>query len=193
VFDIGANIGYYTIQFSRVVGRNGKVHSFEPCAYQMDTLERNVKLNSIDNVVTHKLIVSDRDDEVKKIYFSGMANTGSSSLEVKTDDYEQVACITIDKYCMVNDINSVDIVKIDVEGHELSVLKGMQNILGNGSVKHLFLEINNHALSSGQTSGHEIISFLQKFGYMPFSIANGIPEDYERGQSESLVYFCRSH
>lgn len=191
ILDIGANIGYYTIQFGRILGKQGVVHSFEPCSYQFDTLERNIKLNDLANVIKNKLIVSDQHDVRKKIFFSGMTNTGSSSLEIETKNFEEVECTTLDRYCEQKNIEKIDVVKIDVEGHEMGVLKGMERLLRDGKVINLFLEINTHTLSSAGTSAFEIISYLQRFLYKPYSIASGQTAEYSMGEDESLVFFRR--
>lgn len=191
IFDIGANIGYYSIQLGRMIGQGGKIYSFEPCSYQFNILERNIELNKLTNIIPEKLIVSDRHGGVKKIYFSGISNTGSSSLEVKTDEFEEMDCVTVDKFCQNNNINSIDLVKIDVEGHELRVVKGMERMLDEAKVKNLFLEINNYALEEAGTTALEIIEYLDSFNYRPYSIATGTANDYAIGHSESLVYFCK--
>lgn len=189
VFDIGANIGYYTIQFSRIFKKTGIIYSFEPLSYQYNLLKRNIALNNISNVIPIKMIVSDTDGSTRRVYFSGMENTGNSSLEIESQEYEDVATTTIDHFCEDKNIENIDLVKIDVEGHELSVLKGMEGILRKNIVKNLFVEINDETLSAAGTSTIEVVSFLGEFGYKPFSIAFGKTQEYLVGNSESLVYF----
>lgn len=137
IFDIGANIGYYSIQFERIL-ENGTVYSFEPMSYQFGVLKRNILLNGLGNVIANKTIISDTPNAIKRIYFSGMSNTGSSSLEIGASDYEDVICTTVDDYCEVNNIGIIDLIKIDVEGHELCVLTGMEKMLNKGRVRSLF-------------------------------------------------------
>ena len=137
IFDIGANIGYYSIQFGRIL-ENGTVYSFEPMSYQFGVLKRNILLNGLGNVIANKTIISDTPKAIKRIYFSGMSNTGSSSLEIGASDYEDVICTTVDDYCEVNNIGIIDLIKIDVEGHELCVLTGMEKMLNKGRVRSLF-------------------------------------------------------
>ena len=188
IFDIGANIGYYTVQFCRML-HTGEVHAFEPCSYQFTVLNKNIALNKIANVVANKVIISDTGNMTRKIYFSGMDNTGSSSLEVTTAEFEEVECTTVDSYCGQKNIDTIDVVKVDVEGHELSVLKGMSQMLRRGKITRIFLEINSHALSAAGTSANEIISYLHQFSYSPYSIATGEVTDYSLGHDESLVLF----
>lgn len=189
IFDIGANIGYYTIQFSRV--GHGRVIAFEPVSYQYNVLLRNLDLNGIHNVHAVKKVVSDLPG-VRRIYFSGIRNTGSSSVEITTRDHEDVESITLDDYSREEHLGMIDLMKIDVEGHELHVLKGMKEILEQGRVRNLFMEINGKALSTAGTTPVEVCSFLEGFGYFPYSIKTGKKEKYFIGNNESLVYFSQN-
>ncbi|PSB03810.1 FkbM family methyltransferase [Merismopedia glauca] len=187
IFDIGANIGYYTIQFARVI--NGCVYSFEPMSYQFNTLTRNIALNQVNNITAIKSIVSDTNG-VERIYFSSMQNTGLSSVIEESPNYEDVSAVSIDYFCQEQKIDTIDLIKIDVEGYELSVLKGMQQMLSNKQVKSLFVEINALNLRKAGTSPQEICSYLQQFGYSAYSIKSGEINSYNVGNDESLVYFA---
>lgn len=189
IFDVGANIGYYTIQFSNI--SRGNVFAFEPMSYQHDTLRKNIEINGHKNIHVMKCVVSD-ENRHQRVYFSGVHNTGSSSVEVETDEHEDVDAITLDDFIREEKLHSIDLIKIDVEGHELHVLKGMKDTLSQGRVKHLFMEINKKALSAGNTTPMEICSYLDGFGYFPHSIRTGKMEDYKIGADESLVYFSRN-
>jgi FkbM family methyltransferase len=189
IFDIGANIGYYTIQFSKLCKK--EVYAFEPMTYQFNVLIRNININNIKNVHVMKNIVSE-ELGIKRIFFYGMDNTGSSSVEIKSEKYEDVKTITIDDFVEKNNIEIIDLVKIDVEGHELHVLKGMKNILSKGKIKNLFVEINNNTLSIAGTNANEICCFLAEVGYKAYSIKSGKKEKYVIGEDESLVYFSRN-
>lgn len=189
--DVGANIGYYTIQIGRSLGNSGMLYAFEPCQYQYDQLKKNVELNDLKNVSIIKKIVSEIPQPEMRIYFSGMENTGSSSTEIETDHYEDVECTTLDVFCESNQINAVDLIKIDVEGHELSVLHGMRAMLEKGLVTNIFLEVNEIALAEAGVSSRDIVEYLDAFAYRPYSIASGKAEKYQIGRSESLVYFHR--
>lgn len=188
IFDIGANIGYYTVQFSRIT--NGRVWAFEPCRPQFDTLQRNIALNNLENVVTSKTIVSDSDKK-RRIYFYAMHNTGRSSLEISSEQFEDVQATSIDHYCAAQSIAAIDLMKIDVEGHELRVLHGMCGMLAEKKVGSLFIELNEHTLQSAGNSIEDVVTFLSTFGYSGHSIKSGVAEKY-LGENESLVFFTRA-
>ncbi len=187
IFDIGANIGYYTVQFSKAT--TGNIHAFEPMDYQHSVLLRNLELNNLSNVIPVKQIASDKN-ELIRIYQNLTGNTGTSSIYNKTEHYEDIQSISLDAYCKKHNITEVDLIKIDVEGHEYSVLKGMRELLRKKKVKHLFIEICNQQLNKAGTSSVEILEFLVIYGYKCYSIKTGQTEVYhEKNGDESLVYF----
>lgn len=110
-------------------------------------------------------------------------------MEKETGEFEDVSSLTLDDFCKNNNINHIDILKIDVEGHELKVLKGLSNMLDQQKVNHLFVEINEGNLRITGTSASELCSFLHGCGYHSYSIKTGARLKYQIGDDESLVYF----
>ncbi len=186
IFDVGANIGYYTVQFAQRT--NGLVYAFEPMNYQYDVLLKNIELNKLSNICPVQKIVSDKNG-IQRIYFSGMYNTAASSMVVETDDYEDVPSITLDTFCDKNEIEEVDMIKIDVEGNELNVLKGLKKKLESNKVNHIFIEIVESHLNKAGTGSEEVYNFLDNYNYTGYSLKSGKPEKYKIGEDESLVYF----
>lgn len=126
ILDIGANLGNHTVFFSQNT-KAERIISFEPFGPNFERLKRNVELNNIDNkVCAVKLGVGDRIGFSEVSSFSS-DNYGATSLgEVsgtKTEDSLEIT--TVDTYLRENDIIKCDFVKIDTEGFEISVLKGM--------------------------------------------------------------------
>ena len=188
VVDVGANIGYYSVQFGLIT--SGRVYCFEPMIYQHRILKQNLALNGLCNVSPLKMILSDKEGTAR-IYFAGTDNSGMSSLEYPRNEFEEVVSTTLDMFAAREGLDRVDVLKIDVEGHELNVLKGANDLLAQGKINHLFVEINQITLRFGGTSPNQICSYLGQFGYAPASIKTGRIEPYVEGMSESLVYFSR--
>jgi len=168
VLDIGAHIGYYTLQTAARVGSRGQVHAFEPVGYTFARLKKNVLLNNFTNVFVNRYIVHDNCGK-KKIFISDEKNTGQSSVikpvENITRRVEIAKCITIDEYINQRELSKIDVVKIDVEGNELSVLKGMRNLLESQNHLNIIVEIHKGQLLSQGIDPKEVYNFLQKFGF----------------------------
>lgn len=177
ILDIGANIGYYTIQFAYRVGLTGTVHAFEPVSSTFALLQENIALNKLTNVAANRLALANSPGE-KVIYLSGRENTGQSSLtppEAASGVQEQVEAKTVDQYLAEMNIARVDLVKIDVEGSELVVLKGMKKLLAKSDGPVLFIEISHITLARHRVKPGQVIDYLNRYGYEPYKITpNGI-------------------
>ena len=198
ILDIGANIGYYTLQAAARVGENGQVHAFEPVSATFNELTENIKLNNLHNVFANKFIVH-KDCDKRTIFVSNKYFTGWSSLSPDIENYsgktECVESITIDDYVEQRRIKNVHLAKIDVEGSEISVLKGMKRLLAGQGHLQLLIEIAEKHLKSQGSNPQEIIDYLQSFGFHPFKISrNGLTKihpsttDYEY---QPLVVFSK--
>ena len=125
VFDVGANIGYTSILFSTIVGENGKVVACEPAQKSYDLLLR--ALREKKNVVCLNVAVSDQLGEVT--FFVPKSLDLASCLPVVDADNVQVKSDTVDRIADVHGTPSF--VKIDVEGYEPNVFRGMSKILSH--------------------------------------------------------------
>jgi len=131
--DVGANIGYYSLLFSGLVGKNGKVFSFEPEKSNFEILKKNLAVNSINNVQIENVAISNTDSE-GKLYLSKIAGQhkiySSFSDTGKTAD---IKILTLDSWFKKNQIDyrKISFIKIDVEGAELAVVEGMTSLLTN--------------------------------------------------------------
>lgn len=128
VVDAGANIGYYTVLLSRAVGPTGKVYAFEPNKESFNLLKRNVKENDCNNVVLINKAISNKEGEIK-FYVNENDKASSSTLEETKHLGTEVIvnCTTIDKEVA----ESVDFMKMDIEGAELDGLIGATKLLKN--------------------------------------------------------------
>lgn len=196
VLDVGANIGYYTVQIASQVSE-GVVHAFEPVTETFATLTRNVALNQLRNVRLNQLIVADEEASARgelSIFLSARTNSGSSSLVAAAGHHagesERVPCTTVDEYLYVNQVPRVDACKIDVEGAELKVLRGMRRLLSEGNPR-LFVEINREMLEAQGASPREVIDYLAGFGYVAHRITSGGPVRTLDAGDDPLMMFCK--
>ena len=174
--DIGANLGYMSINASKIVGPNGKVFSFEPDNTIYSLLENNIILNNANNIILNKIGLSNYNGDAS---FNIATESGLSRLENKNKNLEglilksktTIKVNTLDTYLLENKISNLNIkmIKIDVEGHELSILKGAINLLKNAN-PIIILEINPGALIQNDLSLSNIVEFLNELNYYSFNI-----------------------
>jgi len=174
--DIGANLGYMSINASKIVGPNGKILAFEPDNTIYSLLEKNISLNNSTNITLSKIGLSDYDGEAS---FNIATESGLSRLENKYNNLEglilksktTIKVNTLDNFIIENKISNINIkmIKIDVEGHELSILKGGINLL-KSSKPIIILEINPGALVQNNLSLTDIIEFLNELNYDSYFI-----------------------
>ena len=152
--DIGASVGYYTLLATKYIKSGGKIHSFEPDDVLYTHLKKQVE--NRHNVFIHPYPVSNKEGEVS-FYISSIASSGSlvhNRFNNEIDDtFEEIRVkgITIDSFFKSEDL-SKSLIKIDVEGGELQVIKGMLQKLKTDrplviiEIHYFFLtRIGNHA------------------------------------------------
>jgi FkbM family methyltransferase len=114
-FDVGANVGYYTLLLSRGVGPKGRVIAMEPDPVKVAHLKEHLRLNEIGNVEIVEAAVSDREGTA---FFSGQGAMGKLS---------QVGTPT--KTVLLDNYPRPDFIKMDIEGEETAALRGSTSIL----------------------------------------------------------------
>jgi len=163
IVDVGANIGYTTLNFAKRIGSNGTVYSFEPDPLNHERCLKNIKLNQYQNI---------------KLIKKGLGSiSGSFNLEIATEnnrggnrinqsseigDYNIIEVTTLDSE--IPDGLSVNLIKIDVEGFELEVLKGASKILKQFH-PIVFCEINDSNLMSQGETIENLVNFMKEVGY----------------------------
>ena len=167
--DIGANIGWYTVLAGNIVGSQGKVIAFEPGSNIFAHLNRNVEINNFNNVVTENFAISDSNGEIVLSGVNGK-NGGGASIVRNPDNYaekskETVKMVTFDNYVLNHAIGQIKLLKIDVEGAEMLVLKGMFETLKEGKIENVLIEINDNHLIKLGSSSKEIFELLVNAGY----------------------------
>lgn len=154
VIDVGANIGHYTLQLSRLVNVDGRVIAFEPVPETFELLTSNSSLATFQNITLVNAAVSSSARlsgiKIPKFTDTGLEDCYEAELTAENSGL-QVLCLSLDS---LNIPNTVRLVKIDVEGHELAALQGMRNLLQRD--RPLLIVENNDA---------EVPKFLTALGY----------------------------
>lgn len=176
--DIGANLGVFTL-FAAKRTPLGQVWAFEPVTAVFNKLSANVQLNKFSRVHLIKSALSDteqqRDIHIPTLPFKdGSFNEGISSFFRNLDQgrQESVRVTTLDRFVEQEGLQRIDIMKIDVEGSELSALCGAKQTLSRFHPK-IIVEINAETSSMAGYESREILNYLQQFGYTFQSIRHG--------------------
>ncbi len=159
--DVGANIGLYALHMANSVGPDGRVMAFEPEPSNFALLKHNVTANGFENVDLRRLAASDEAGEASLAV--NAENLGMHRLIEGADAGETVSVETAPIDTLVKDrawATRVRFAKIDVEGHELSVLKGMSTLLDRNPELHLLVEFCPSALAENNTSPEDLLNFL---------------------------------
>jgi FkbM family methyltransferase len=173
VFDVGANVGELSLLFSRFVGPAGTVHSFEASPETFDRLKTIVKLSNHPNIKLNSVAVSDNVGvSTLRVYdhdHAGWTTLADRPLheygiDLKPVRLENVTTTTIDVYCDSNNIEQIDLLKIDVEGAEYQVLLGASRMLEQKRIKCCVFEFGATTFDMGNTPGM-IERYLADMGY----------------------------
>lgn len=161
--DAGANEGMMTLLGSRLVGRTGKVISFEPNPTPGGILKRNLRRNAITNVELHDCGLGEEAAELS--LFVPAVNTGEGSFTAPSDDSEgeYVTCPVRVGDEVIGD-RSPRLIKIDVEGFEGHVLKGLEGTLKRAKPVICMEMISRHLERDGQTP-EGLCGWLKSLGY----------------------------
>lgn len=152
VIDVGANIGDFALA---IRNQSGKIIAIEPECANFAALRANLRINGIRNVIPLRAAAHDRNEivflggEASNMYVSGK-NSGQS-----------VQGLPIDFMLSKLGITDVDLIKIDVQGHERAVLAGMHKLLDGRHIKLLIIEVH---LKRGVSIGG-IVSSMKQYGY----------------------------
>lgn len=144
--DVGANMGYFTLLASQLVGGAGEVIAIEPCARNLAWLTTNLALNDSRNVLLIASALSDHASRTR-ISIPPRYNNGVSNVRRSTVDEPHLAALAQrfdDLSAWGIDPSRVKLVKIDTEGHELHVLRGMASLLQTDQPLAIACELSPH-------------------------------------------------
>jgi FkbM family methyltransferase len=161
VIDVGAHIGYYTVQCARLIGEQGTVIAIEPDPRNFALLMRNLRLNKLSNVIALNMALGAINGVIPFLLSDDPANSRCGEGFIY-----KVKIQRLDDVLMELGINDVDWIKIDIEGYETEVIRGAINTFKSNKKLRLIMEV--HQI--------DILPFMQELGftykqlsYNPFS------------------------
>lgn len=166
IFDLGANTGITVNNYLKIFP-HAQIHAFEPTIELKDQLTNTFKNNH--NVFIRFEAVSDKIGTA--LFYKNKVNDtnsllSSSTIGAKSDEAcknistYQVKTITIDAYCQKNNINQIDILKMDIQGAELFALYGAKEMIKNNKIKLIFAELYFKPQYQNQPLFNEVYNFL---------------------------------
>jgi FkbM family methyltransferase len=177
-YDVGANVGFFSVLAGRIVGSAGTVYAFEPVPQNASRLENNARLNNLNNVEVIKIALSGRcgQSELLLARHSGGAVLRGAGIPPDFTESIAVETYTMDVFIEKEQLRPPNLVKIDVEGAELDVLKGMSGVLRKYGPK-IILEIDDKVQSRCLDKLSACRKFLRDMGYK----INILPNSYRDG------------
>jgi FkbM family methyltransferase len=141
VVDVGANVGVYTLLAAKVLQGSGKIYSFEPTPRTYRILRENVQVNGfleLGIVDLHQMAVTDRTGAARLSTFSRDCGHNTLFKDRQADGEIEVATTSLDEILCAQE--RIDLIKIDVEGAEPLVFRGMKNLVERNPRVHIILE-----------------------------------------------------
>jgi len=159
VVDLGANIGYYSLLAARLVGSKGRVYAFEPEPTNYSLLLKNIELNEYHNIIPVSKAVSNAAGTVR--LFLDNQDTGAHTIcePGKKGKSIEVESVTLDEFFKDRE-PQIDVIKMDIEGAEMSALAGMDRILKENNNLKIFVEFYFSGIARSGSSPQEFIRRL---------------------------------
>ena len=190
--DIGANFGLQSIRMSQCAGSTGKVLAFEPLTHLQEKFRQNMQLNRVENVVLLPCALSDEETEAEFGINKNAWNQGTFSLSNKNDGHEkQLVLIKIgDNIPEVQQLESLQLIKIDVEGFEYPALKGLRQTINKHKPRIIF-EYDAHSWKHAGYDINTCYQFIQAMNYSLYQISYvGCELLDNAGKIQSGYIFC---
>jgi FkbM family methyltransferase len=175
-YDIGAHIGFFSLISAKMVGTSGHIYAFEPSIHNAKLIRQNVKLNNLENITIIEKAVSESEG-VGKLLLTD--NPGGHTLEAVGNPeniagVSMVGVVTVDNMVFKRKIKPPKLVKIDVEGAEIEVLRGMDHTISKYR-PIIVCEIDSKDKSKFDLKQKRIQDFLESKGYKIKTLKNSYP------------------
>ncbi|MCX6926239.1 MAG: FkbM family methyltransferase, partial [Verrucomicrobia bacterium] len=170
VLDIGANIGIVSVWLSKLVGKKGSVHAFEPNPEIYATLEKTIQRNQATNIHAHPVALGAKAEQKELRILGGNAGSGSLILNDNQADCKvfSVPVRTLDSIVAQEKLEAIRLIKIDVEGFEAEVLRGGLQVLK--SIRPQVVLFESVDQWEGRLRDQPVFRLLHDAGYGFFAI-----------------------
>ena len=173
VIDIGAHIGLYSLPASRVVAPGGWIYAFEPAVANAAVLEKHLKYNDVRNIRVLPWLVGEHEEAAIGFFERDGEVDGMNAIVVQKNQHLYSRTVrrqvSLDSFCVERQIRP-QVVKIDVEGAELRVLRGARRVLTEDRPV-VFLSVHPGRVEAFDDSLEEMDPLLADLGYVAFDHA----------------------
>lgn len=189
-FDVGANVGEYTRTLEEHFPE-ARIHCFEPAQETFKVLKENVGANK--NIVLNNIAIGNKIEE-RELYYdyetSGLASLYKRQLDyfkIELSESEMVNVGTLDDYCERNNVDVIDLLKMDIEGNELKALQGAERLLGERRIHVIQMEFGGTNIDA-RTYFRDFWNLLHENYYAYRILKNGLW--HITRYTERLECFC---
>jgi len=172
--DIGGHIGYFSLLAAAIVGPSGKILTFEPETTNQDRLRANISDNHYNNINLVPCAVGESTEDVQ--FYINQDNDGGHAMwdisrhefNIKSRENTEIRTVpqtTLDLYLQNTDLGKLRMIKMDVEGSELKVLRGAKQTLLKYQLPFIIAEVNRYALAQLGSSEEDLRSYMSELGY----------------------------
>lgn len=174
--DVGANIGYLSAIGAGLVGKTGEVHSFEPVQEYFQRLRKMAMMNPDYKIITNQCALGEIESTAQ-INIAGLSNIGWNTMvtgfmkpETRKESIE-VPVRRLDNYIKEHNLNNITLIKIDVEGFEFAVLKGLYNFfIRTPHRPSILCEVSPEVCSLMGYQLKDLFDYMEEFGYIAFDL-----------------------
>ena len=168
IFDVGANAGIYSLA-ALALQPDATVHAFEPTPEIAARLRATAKLNGLDRLYVHEVAVLNKNGQATLKRFRGELGTNEGmnfiSRDVGDSGIEGVQTVCVDQFCQDHSIDHIDLMKLDIQGHENLALKGAEQLIRSGDIGIIFLELNWAKSLETTCPATKSVRLLEQAGY----------------------------
>lgn len=166
VFDVGSNVGWYASKYLAAFP-DAKIYCFEPVGTTFQILQTNMAPHV--NVECHNIALG-REDGHAEIYVADTSAKSSLIEQPESLRTEPVKVRTVDTFAAENNVNRIDLLKVDTEGFDLEVLKGANEMLSSGRVAFVLAEITFDPGETTLVLFDDIRAYLLPLGFSVFGV-----------------------
>ncbi len=173
-WDIGANVGYFTLVAATALPSRGQIIAFEPGQNAYARLTENISLNPYENIQTYPVAVSDAEGEAVLHVSGDIADSSASLFPTGQPQAGHEVCRTValDQFLLAEGLRPPILIKLDAEGAELAVLQGAQGLISQSPPMFL-MEMEEKTLMAAGASKAAIQQFLGGYGYRAAHLRKG--------------------